>query len=113
MQLINTITDEPRQSFQLYIDGGETLYITLYYYITQRSWFYDFTYSNYTCKGSRVVLTYNSIRHLKNLLPFGIAFLTDSNAEPFNINDFSSGRIKMYILDKNEVEEIESDIFNV
>lgn len=113
MQLVNTITDDPKQSFQVFIEGGEILYITLYYYITQKSWFYNFSYGDYTCNGSRVVLTYNSIRHLKNLLPFGIAFLTDSNAEPCSLNDFSSGRIKMYILDKNEVEEIESEIFNV
>lgn len=112
MQLINTITDEPKQSFQVYIEGNDTLYIKLYYCITQKSWFYDFSYKNYTCNGSRVVLTYNSIRHLKNLLPFGIAFLTDGNAEPCSLNDFSSGRIKMYILDSNEVNEVESEIYN-
>lgn len=111
MKQINNLTNDPRQEFQVFTEDGATLYITLYYYITQKSWYYDFTYGNYTCQGSRVVLTPNSIRHLKNILPFGIAFLTDSKAEPYSLDDFSSGRIKMYILNQDEVREIESTIY--
>jgi hypothetical protein len=111
MKQINNLTNDPKQEFQVFTEDGTTLYITLYYYITQKSWFYDFTYGDYTCQGSRVVLTPNSIRHLKNILPFGIAFLTDSKAEPYSLDDFSSGRIKMYILNQDEVREIESTIY--
>lgn len=111
MKQINNLTNNPRQKFQVYTEDGSTLYITLYYYITQKSWFFDFTYNNYTCLGSRVVLTPNAIRHLKNILPFGIAFLTESKAEPYSLNDFSSGRIKMYILTQEEVREIESTVY--
>lgn len=111
MKQISNLTNDPRQEFQVFTEDGNTLYITLYYYITQKSWYYDFTYGDYTCLGSRVVLTPNSIRHLKNILPFGIAFLTDSKAEPYSLEDFASGRIKMYILNKDEVQEIESSIY--
>lgn len=113
MEIINNLTNSARQTFTYNIDGGDTLTVTLYYYPTQRSWFFDFSYGNYTCNGERVVLTPNALRHLKNILPFGIAFITDSNAEPYSIDDFSSGRIHMGILTQDEVNTIESEIYNV
>ena len=72
---------------------------------------YDFTYNNYTSKGNRVVLTPNALRHLKNIIPFGIAFMAEGNVEPFDITDFASGRVGMYILNQEEVKEIESNIY--
>lgn len=113
MKQITSINNNPRQSFSVYTEDGKTLYIDLYFYITQKSWYYDFSYGDYSCKGSRVALSPNSIRHLKNILPFGIAFLSDSNTEPFSLEDFSSGRIKMFILNKEEVLQIESDVYGV
>lgn len=111
MELINSLTDEARQAFTYNIDGGEQLSVTLYYYPTQRSWFFDFSYGSYTCNGERVVLTWNALRHLKHIIPFGIAFLADSLAEPYAIDDFSSGRVRMYILNQEEVTDIESEIY--
>ena len=113
MKLINSLNNNPRQKFSVYTEDGNTLNVELYYYITQKSWYFDFEYGDYTCKGSRVVLTPNAIRHLKNILPFGIAFLSESNTEPFSVDDFSNGRIKMYILNKDEVLQIESEVYGV
>lgn len=112
MQLINNLTDFPRQSFQVPIDTGEFVQFNLYFFVTQKSWFFDFTYNNYTAKCNRVVLTPNALRHLKKIIPFGVAFEADGYVEPFALTDFSSGRVKMYILNSEEVEEIESTIYN-
>lgn len=110
MEIINNLTNEPKQRFQLYVDE-EILYINLYYYVTQQSWFFDIEYKDYVCRGMRVTLTPNALRHLTNILPFGISFFTNSNAEPYNIDDFSSKRVIMILLSKDEVAEIESEIF--
>lgn len=112
MNQIISLTDSPRQSFYFSIDTGDKVNFYLYYYLTQKSWFFDFTWKDYTACGSRVVLTNNALRHLKNIIPFGIAFMSEGNVEPFDITDFSSGRVKMYILNQSEVEEIESNIYN-
>lgn len=111
MQLINNLTSSPRQSFQIPIDTGEYVQFNLYYFITQKSWFFDFSYNNYTSNGNRVVLSPNTLRHLKNLIPFGLAFMAEGNVEPFDISDFSSGRVGMYILNSEEVSEIESTVY--
>lgn len=111
MQKINNLTDNPSQTFTYNVDGGDTITFKLYYYPTVKSWFFDFSYEDYTCNGERIVLTWNALRHLKNIIPFGVAFLGESKAEPYAIDDFSSGRISMYILSEDEVAEIESEEF--
>lgn len=113
MNEITSLTNDPRQSFSVPIDGGEMAQFKLYYYITQKSWFFDLSYGNYTANGSRVVLTPNALRHLKDIIPFGVAFIAQGMVEPFDIEDFASGRVKMCILNKSEVEEIESTIYGI
>jgi len=108
---ITSLTDNARQSFQIPIETGDKIDFKLYYYITQKSWFFDFTYNNYTSNGNRVVLTPNALRHLKHIIPFGIAFMAEGYVEPFDITDFSSGRVSMYVLNQEEVQEIESNIY--
>lgn len=112
MELINNLTDSPRQSFQVPIEAGGYIQFDLYYFVTQKSWFFDFTYNNYTSKCNRVVLSPNTLRNLKNVIPFGLAFMAEGNVEPFSLTDFSTGRVGMYILNAEEVQEIESTIYN-
>lgn len=113
MQQIDTISSSPNQRMSLVLDNNETVDFCLYYRAMQQSWFYDFTYKERTVNCSKVVLTPNSLRQFRRILPFGIAFLSDSDAEPFQIDDFSSGRVKMYVLNSADVKQIEREIYNL
>lgn len=113
MNQIVSLTNNPRQSFYVPIDGGDIAQFKLYYYASQKSWFFDLSYGNLKTNGNRVVLTPNALRNLKNIIPFGIAFITDGDVEPFDIEDFASGRVGMYVLTHDEVLEIESTIYGV
>lgn len=110
---ITSITNASKQRIDIPFGDGETIIFKLYYLPTQYSWYFDFSYKNYTSNGNKVVLTYNSLRHLKNIIPFGFAFVSDSEVEPFSIDDFTSNRVKMYLLNKEEVKEIEETIYYV
>ena len=112
MKIITSITDLPRQRFTLKLDNNETVIMRLYYYATQKSWYFDIEYKDYQNKGNKVVLTLNAIRHLKNRLPFGIAFVSTSEAEPFQIDDFINQNVYMILLNQEEVEEIESTVYS-
>lgn len=110
---ITSITNAPKQRIDIPFGDGETIIFRLYFMPTQYSWYYDFEYNDYASYGNKVVLTYNSLRHLKNILPFGFAFLSESKVEPYSIEDFSSDRIRMYLLDKEEIQEIEENVYYV
>lgn len=113
MQEITTLTSAPNQLHRLVLDNNETADFRLYYSGRMQSWYYDIEYKDITIKCSKVVLTPNSLRQLKNILPFGISFYSDSDIEPFQINDFVTGRVKMGVLNADEVEQIEEEIYNL
>lgn len=113
MKRINSITADYRQKFKFLTETGEQVQFRMYYYITQQSWFFDFSYNNYTCNCQRITLSPNALRHLKNIIPFGVAFMSDDKVEPIFIDDFESGRVQMFVLNADEVKEVEQNIYEV
>lgn len=113
MLQITGLTSDYRQNFQFLTSNNEQVDFKLYYYITQQSWFFDFKYKDYECKGQRAVLTPNALRHLKNIIPFGLAFYSEDKVEPIFIDDFESGRVKILILSNEEVAEVELDVYGI
>ena len=113
MEQVTGLTADYKQHFQFLTSTNEQVDFNLYYYITQQSWFFDFIYKDYTCNCQKVVLTPNALRHLKNIIPFGISFYSEDKVEPIFIDDFESGRVKMLILSSDEVKEVETNIYGV
>ena len=112
MQLITSITDQPKQLFNLKLDNNEQATMRLYYYESQNSWYFDIEYNGRQNNGNKVVLTFNAIRNLKRLFPFGIGFISDSNADPFSIDAFTSGKVLMVLLNQEDVQMFEELIYN-
>ena len=112
MQVITTLTNHPNQRHQLVLENRESADFRLYFLARQRAWYYDISYNDITINCNKVVLTPNSLRQFKHILPFGLAFYTDGVVEPFKIDDFSSGRIKMAILNADEVQQVEQEVYN-
>lgn len=108
MKQITSITGDSRQRMTIPLDDNKgSVEFRLYFMPTQYSWYYDFTYNNYICNGNKVVLNPNALRHLRKILPFGFAFQAEGDVEPFSVNDFVNGRIKMYVLNETDVQEVE------
>lgn len=112
MKQITTLTAAPKQMHTLVLDNNETADFYLEYSGRMQSWYYSINYNDFTQKCIKVVLTPNSLRHVRRIIPFGIAFIANSNVEPFQIDDFKSGRIKMYVLNKEDVATVEDEIYN-
>lgn len=112
MKIISSITAEPKQRFTLRLDNNESATMRLYYYPTQSSWYFDIEYGEYINNGNKVVLTMNALRHLRNIIPFGIAFISSSSAEPFQIDDFVSGNVIALLLNKEDVQEMEDTVYS-
>lgn len=112
MKIISSITSEPKQRFVLRLDNNESVIMRLYYYSSQNSWYYDIEYNDYINNGNKVVLTMNALRHLRNIIPFGIAFISSSSAEPFQLDDFANGNVIALLLNQDDVQEIEETVYN-
>lgn len=112
MQQITSITSQPKQRMQLVLDKNETFDFELIYSLRNQAWYFSFSYKEIKASLLKVVLTPNALRQFKNILPFGIMFSTTGYVQPFKPDDFSSGRIQMYVLNKEEVLQIEQEIYN-
>lgn len=112
MQLITQITNNPIQTMKLVLDTKELVQFNLRFMPTQMSWYCDVIYNDIEIYGLKVALFPNLLRHFKNMLPFGIGFSANDHIEPFSVEDFANDRVQMFVLNKQEVEEIESVVFN-
>lgn len=111
MHQITTLTNEPKQRCQLVLESNDTVDFRLYFYPRQQSWYFDFAYKDLIVNGSKAVLSPNVLRNFKNIIPFGIGFSADSLVEPFSLDDFSSGRVRMYLLNREDIQQIEQEIY--
>lgn len=112
MKQITSITGDSKQRMVITLDDNiGSVEFKLYYMPTQYSWYYDFTYNNYVSNGNKVVLNLNALRHLRKILPFGFLFEAEGNIEPFAIDDFVNGRIRMYVLNEQDVKDIEVQVY--
>lgn len=112
MQQINNITNEANQKFTiLFDDTSEKIIIELIYRPTQLGWFMDVSYNDFAVKGIRVCVAPNALRQFKNVIPFGISIYTEDGQEPLFIDDFITGRANIGILNKEEVEIVETEIY--
>lgn len=112
MQIITSITDQPKQLFNIQLDNNSQATVRLYYYASQQSWYFDIEYNGRQNNGNKVVLTFNALRNLKRLWPFGIGFISESKADPFQLDAFISGSVQMVVLNQEEVQMIEETIYN-
>lgn len=113
MQQITAITDRPNQLMTLVLDNNETALFRIYYLARQQEWCFDLTYNDITLNCKRIVLTANILSQFRQQMPFGIAFVAQDNIEPFSIFDFVTQRVVMYVLNSDEVQQIEEEIYNL
>jgi hypothetical protein len=117
MTWINTITSDPYQVMTLKLDNGETIEFTLRYLTNQQGWYYSFTYGAFSINNRALVCSPNLLRAFRHILPFGLACTTEPAPdgqmyEPIFKDDFSSKRAKFFLLNANDVADVESVITN-
>lgn len=112
MKQITTITNAPKQRHSIVLENNETADFYLEYCGRMESWYFSISYKDTIQNCIKVVLTPNALRHLRRIIPFGIAFISESQVEPFRQDDFSAGRVELYLLNADEVKQIEQEIYN-
>ena len=111
MRLIDKLTDDAAQSYTLLTGDGEQITFSLRYRPAIQGWFFDLIWKNYTVNGIRLVNSINLLRQWHDIFPFGLAVTSTDILDPLYIDDFTSGRIKVYLLSTVEILAIEKNLF--
>jgi hypothetical protein len=110
MLTLEGIQAVPTQTFRTPIDQG-IIISKLYYKPAIQMWFIDVTFNEFIVNGLKISVQANILNQYKNNIPFGINVQlldADKGYEPVLIDDFSSGRVTLNILDQTELEQIDS-----
>lgn len=115
MIALTNLTNAAKQFTTVKLADGTTLALTFAYQGATQRWTVSVSRLNFTALNVGLCVQPNLLRAFRNTQPFGLACLSQNGADPFDINDFSSGRVAVYVLDntsnQNEVDEVERDIF--
>jgi len=89
-------------------NGGGTISFTFYYRPRVQSWFMDIAFKNFSMNGYKINHGPNILSSYSNIIPFGLMVLLTDDLDPCFINDFTSGRVYLYLMDSTEVAQLET-----
>lgn len=105
MQLLTNITNDPIQTHIIEFNDSQ-LTFTLRFLPTVSMWFFDFGYQGEQYSGFKLSL---GVRHLVAYnfpFDFVIRDTSLSGIDPFKADDFSSGRIQIFLLEPEDLAEL-------
>lgn len=110
MQLLSGFTDAPQQSISFALSDGSRMVFRFEFRERQLGWFFDLTYGDFVLRGQRLAIHPNILRSFKNLIPFGLAVVTDQRYEPQDIGALTDGTVRLYLYEGAAVDEVEAII---
>lgn len=108
---ITNLTNFADQTSTLQLPDGTTANMQLIYQGATERWIMNLSYGDQIFNGIGVCCYPNILRQWKNVLPFGLMFATADQTDPFDINDFSTGRVSVFLLTPEDIATIETEIF--
>lgn len=111
MTQIDNLTDFANQQTVLVLNDGTTAILDIVFNGSTERWVASVTYGEKVFNGIGLCTVPNILRQWKNVIPFGLAVVTADQTDPFDINDFSTERVKLYLLDEADVEQVEREVF--
>jgi len=111
MILVSGLKAAPIQSFTANDpNGGGVISFTFYYRPRVQAWFMDIAFKTFEMNGYKINHGPNILASYKNIIPFGFMVLLTDDLDPCLINDFTSGRVFLYLMTSAEVAEVEDYI---
>lgn len=111
MQQITDLSSDAKQTFKIQIEDGKLATFKLYYSDNQIGWFLDVEYEGVVSKGLRLTNNPNVLSAYLNLIRVGLACQVTDGQEPYFQNDFTSGRVNLYILTEAEAILVKEEIY--
>lgn len=112
MLKLTGISASPSQTFRSPIEDGRIISFTLSFRPAVAMWFLNIEFESKIINGLRVCRNLNLLYQYQKTLPFGLFIDTDGGVEPNKIDDFSTGRFSLNILNESEVEAVNQKYSN-
>ena len=108
---ITKLTNASKQKVLVIAEDGAQVLLELTYSSTQEAWNMSLTYLDFVANGIQLTVSPNILHNFNNILPFAIACNSVDGFEPKYIDDFSDGRITLFMLSGSEKDTLEEVFF--
>jgi hypothetical protein len=112
MKLIDQLNDASKQNLKIALDDGSVVDLSVRFVENQQGWTYCLTYGTFEVNNRNLVNSPNLLRAFRDIIPFGLACIVSDGQEPWFKDDFTTGRVKIYILDSTDVTTVEEDVIS-
>ena len=113
MKQITAFTSDPNQQHILIGENGEEITINLLFVDSQIGWFVDFQYKDLIINSMRLVTCINILHSWRNIIPFGLAILTQDKGDPYFIDDFTTERVNVFLTNSDDRKALEEEFYGV
>lgn len=109
MKQLDRLTDLPKQQYIVPLDDGSLVTVYLEYMPRQQLWKLNVSSGDFTANGITMTSFPNILRQFKNIITFGILVISNDGIDPRYIDDFTTGRVRIFMLSQADVELIEKE----
>lgn len=107
IRILSTLTDSAYQRVSFDTNKGERVDLTLRFIPSQETWFVDVKSNSLTINGLALQTYVNLLDPYHNIMSWGMYVWSKDGLDPWRIDDFVSGRIKIAILEDLEMAVIQ------
>ena len=113
MKQITLLTNNANQKVAIVTDDGLLVSLTFRFLPSQQMWMYDVSQDTFTANGRTLVVSPNNLMQFRNIINFGLFCRSTDGYEPYKIDDFSSGRVAVFVLNADEVSQVEEIVNSI
>lgn len=115
MIAITNLSADAHQKTTVLLADNTSVVVTLDFHPATQRWVVGVSRAEFTVKGIPLCVHPNLLRSFRQVASFGLACVSADGVDPFDINDFESGRVTLSVLDNTngemDVVKVESEIF--
>ena len=110
MNKLQNLTSDARQN-NIYDFNERKIQVELYYSQVNVGWFITLTDGDFKLQNARLTCHYNYMNKWRRKLKWGLQIISKDGNDPYNIEDFVSGRVELYFLTPDEVSYVTNFTF--
>lgn len=102
IKVLNNLTNNAYQTTSFYTKKGERVVLTFRFIPSQETWFFDVESESLTVYGLALTAFRNLLDQYHNNISWGMYVWSKDGFDPWRIDDFSTGRIRIAITEELE-----------
>ena len=107
IRVLSTLNSNAYQSVTFDTKEGKRVKLTFRFIPSQETWFFDVESDSLTVYGLALATFINLLDSYKNIISWGMYVWSEDGFDPYKIDDFSTGRIRVAVLEDLENAVIE------